>query len=105
MDEKEVKCPNCGTPTHAKPGEPIVCATCGGTFTFTAGETKLADVGEFDQLKKKVGDLELGQAELRERLGEDAERHAGNHGERQAEREHRNQGDPEEYLEDEDEDL
>ncbi len=54
----KVKCPSCGTAAEqTAPGEKIVCAGCGGSFTFVAGETKLAGVGEFDELKAEVGDL------------------------------------------------
>lgn len=73
MDEKAVWCPNCGTHLKGKPDEKIVCDTCGGSFTFVAGEAKLTGVGEFDQLKTKVGELEAGQAELRQQLGQPAQ--------------------------------
>ena len=59
MADQEYKCPNCGpgTKTHAS-DKGHVCETCGGTFTYVAGEAKLAAVGEVDQLKADVKELQ-----------------------------------------------
>lgn len=65
---KDLKCPNCGV--AAIEGETgLVCPKCGGTFTFTEGEARLAGVGEYDQLKGRVDAMEAHQAELDELLG------------------------------------
>jgi len=53
----ELKCPNCGTPAIPKDGGDCVCATCGGTFTFKAGEARLKNVGELDKLQADVDEL------------------------------------------------
>lgn len=59
MAEKELICPNCGpgTKCHAKDGGGLVCEACGGTFTWTAGEPTLTDVGELERLKGDVEQL------------------------------------------------
>lgn len=69
MANKELKCPNCGAVAVPKEDGSCVCPKCGGTFSFKDGEAHLANVGEYDQLKGKVDQLEAGQAELRELLG------------------------------------
>jgi uncharacterized Zn finger protein (UPF0148 family) len=53
----ELKCPNCGTPAAGKEGVKIVCAQCGGTFEYTAGEAKLTAVGEIDKIRTDVEEL------------------------------------------------
>jgi uncharacterized Zn finger protein (UPF0148 family) len=69
-EQKELKCPNCGLAAIPKEnGAKIVCGTCGGTFTYIAGEAKLQDVGELDRLKSDVDQLKAGQEELQKTLG------------------------------------
>jgi hypothetical protein len=60
MAEKELICPNCGpgTKTHAGAGDKIVCEQCGGSFVFVAGEAKLKQMGELDQIKTTLADHE-----------------------------------------------
>lgn len=53
----ELKCPNCGIVAIPKDDGTLVCATCGGTFTFTAGEARLGDIGELDKLQADVDEL------------------------------------------------
>jgi len=53
----ELKCPNCATPAASGSEGKIVCATCGGTFEFHAGEAKLKSIGEIDQIKADVEEL------------------------------------------------
>jgi hypothetical protein len=36
----------------------IVCEQCGGSFVFVAGEAKLKQVGELDQIKTTLADHE-----------------------------------------------
>jgi uncharacterized Zn finger protein (UPF0148 family) len=56
--ETELKCPNCGTPAHAaEAGKKIVCASCGGTFEYVAGEARLQDVGQLDKLQADIEEL------------------------------------------------
>jgi len=56
--EKVWVCPNCGPGTQTHTSEKgHVCEKCGGTFTFIAGEAKLAAVGEIDQLKADVEEI------------------------------------------------
>lgn len=58
MPTTELTCPNCGPGTKAHATEKgHVCETCGGTFTFIAGEPKLAAVGELDKVKADVEEL------------------------------------------------
>ncbi len=56
--EKAWMCPNCGpgTKTHTT-AKGHVCETCGGTFTFVAGEAKLQEIGELDKVKADVEEL------------------------------------------------
>ena len=69
-EQKELHCPNCGLAAIPKEnGAKIVCGTCGGTFTYVAGEAKLQDVGELDRLKSEVDQLKAGQEELQKTLG------------------------------------
>ncbi|MCU0916907.1 MAG: hypothetical protein MUC88_20455 [Planctomycetes bacterium] len=51
-------CPNCGpgTKTHASE-KGTVCEQCGGTFTYVAGEAKLHQIGELDQLRADVEEI------------------------------------------------
>jgi uncharacterized Zn finger protein (UPF0148 family) len=53
----ELKCPNCGTVGIPGAGGKVTCATCGGTFSFVAGEAKLTDVGQLDKLQADVEEL------------------------------------------------
>lgn len=62
------KCPNCGSPGVAGANDSFACPTCGGTFTFAAGEPKLAAVGELDRLKEAVAQQGSDLAELKKRL-------------------------------------
>lgn len=56
--EKEFSCPNCGPGTKVHQSEKgTVCETCGGTFTYVAGEAKLQDIGELDKVKADVEEL------------------------------------------------
>lgn len=63
----DLKCPNCGTVAAGSEGK-IVCATCGGTFEFVAGEAKLKDIGEVDRIKKTVERHDADLAEIKQRL-------------------------------------
>jgi uncharacterized Zn finger protein (UPF0148 family) len=64
----DLKCPNCGTPAAGEAGSKIVCATCGGTFEFVAGEARLTGVGEVDKLKETVTQHDADIAEIKQRL-------------------------------------
>lgn len=68
---KELKCPNCGAAAVQKQDGCCVCTNkeCGGTFTFKEGEARLAGVGEYEQLKGKVEQIEAHQAEIDELVG------------------------------------
>jgi uncharacterized Zn finger protein (UPF0148 family) len=55
--ETELKCPNCGTAAIPRENGDCVCATCGGTFTFKAGEARLKNAGELDKLQADVDEL------------------------------------------------
>ena len=69
-EQKELHCPNCGLAAIPKEnGAKIVCGTCGGTFTYIAGEAKLQDVGALDRLISDVDQLKAGQTELQKALG------------------------------------
>ena len=69
MATEQLKCPNCGVAGHAKADGSVVCPQCGGTFTFKAGEAKLADVGEFDRTKAKVAEHDADLKAIKEQLG------------------------------------
>jgi hypothetical protein len=58
QEQKGKICPNCGPgfKTHDT-AQGIVCENCGGTFTFTAGEAKLAGTGRIDRIEKDLDEL------------------------------------------------
>lgn len=58
QDQQGKVCPNCGPGTKTHGGEKgTICEQCGGTFTYVAGEPKLAAVGELDRVKADVEEL------------------------------------------------
>jgi uncharacterized Zn finger protein (UPF0148 family) len=62
------KCPNCGAVGVPGTGDRFTCTTCGGTFTFVAGEAKLTAVGEIDRIKETVAQQGNELEELKKRL-------------------------------------
>lgn len=66
-----LKCPGCGSDGVPGADGKVVCSACGGSFTFTEGEARLADVAEFDQLKKKVEEQSTEISELKKQLGQE----------------------------------
>jgi uncharacterized Zn finger protein (UPF0148 family) len=62
------KCPNCGTVGIPGKDDSYACPSCGGTFTFEAGEAKLQTVGELDELRDKVKAHDADIAEFRKVL-------------------------------------
>lgn len=62
------KCPNCGSVGVAGTDDSFACPSCGGSFTFTAGEAKLKAVGELDELRDKVKAHDADLAELKKTL-------------------------------------
>lgn len=63
----ELQCPNCGAAgkVHAKGDGDLVCETCGGSFSWKAGEPKLKDVGELDKLKADVDEIRAENEKIR----------------------------------------
>jgi uncharacterized Zn finger protein (UPF0148 family) len=57
MADQQLKCPNCGSAVTVKADGTAVCGTCGGSFSWQAGEAKLEGVGELDALKADVDEL------------------------------------------------
>jgi len=46
----------------------FACPSCGGSFTFKAGEAKLTGVGELDELRNKVASHDADLVELKKAL-------------------------------------
>lgn len=65
---EDLKCPNCGGATIDGGAGKRVCGTCGGSFTFVAGEAKLTSVGELEKIKGSVEKHERQIEEIRKQL-------------------------------------
>jgi len=61
----DMRCPNCAAKVAVKSNGECVCAECGGTFQWKAGDAKLTGAADWDAVKSELAEIRKSNAELR----------------------------------------